>query len=324
MSESGQPPSARISRRVVRDIYRFLQSFDPSLDNVSPERQPVAHVLWGWWMWLTEQSMFVVRVSNRPAGLVMFPVVRSVGEHADLMLWLSDAGLDGVMPLHVSKQKHQQNLWDAYVASEGHPPGGLDRMPDTYSLRSASEEEAYSRQESVEQRAASFEGVPYYVFRAVSDLVHAGLATSRVYAPVEDDGTGRMLNVPNPTELHGWPDTALADCAVRCCQAALIFAREISDPQFSTQANAWCARLGVPPVLPARRAKERRSYTSEMVAQAARESREAMRLAQPVVEGLASGSPSAEDTARAYRSLRRLKSASTDVQRLVVREKPNG
>ena len=108
-------------RRTIRDMHKFLRGFDPTLVHVPAQRGPVVHVLWGWWVWLTEQSLLVVKASDKVVGCSDDACRRSVGEHADLMLWLADAGVDGVKPLHISKQHHQQQLWDSYRASEGRP-----------------------------------------------------------------------------------------------------------------------------------------------------------------------------------------------------------
>lgn len=106
----------------------------------------------------------------------------------------------------------------------------------------------------MERRLASFDGgIPYYVYRSTSDVVHANLSTSRVYAPVDSGGTGRCLVEPEEEAILNLVNAMLADVAVRCCQAAMIFSREVVDPRLSDRVHAWLSRAGIEDALPAAR-----------------------------------------------------------------------
>lgn len=243
------------------------------------------------------------------------PIVRSVGEHADLMLWLAEAGGDGIKALHISAQQHQQRLYDSYVEEQGAAPEGVTRQPDLYAPATTSEAEAVSGLGSVEQRAGSFEGVPYYVYRALSNLVHAGLSTSRVYSPVDDQGTGQLLNTPSQGALHDWPKAALADCAVRCCEAALVFSREVRSLQLSEQVEAWCSSLGLSTQLPARITRSAQPPSWEVVRQAASNARTDVSAVNPILERLAAVPPASGDAAFVLRVVRQVGKASRALSR---------
>ena len=89
-----------VARRLVRDINRFVKSYDPPLADLAVADQPVAHILWGWWVWMSEQAIVVVQAKTPRRMVAVSPLVRSVSEHADLMLWLHHSRNDGVEALH--------------------------------------------------------------------------------------------------------------------------------------------------------------------------------------------------------------------------------
>jgi hypothetical protein len=231
---------------------------------------------------------------------------------------LADTGADGVEALHIAKQHHQQQLYDAYVLTEGKALPGVDRVPDTHVPETLAQSRALNELKNVEQRAALFEGVPYYVFRTLSDQVHAGLGTSRVYAPVDSEGTGQLLKQPASYELHGWPDSALADCAIRCVQALLVLAAEVQDSVLQEAALAWCEGLGLDPDLPERAGITRKSYRWHEVKQAAADAQSAIDEAKPLVAQL-EDEMQGVDATLAYRALRSLKSACFGLIKVVQR-----
>jgi hypothetical protein len=151
-------PSSGVAKDMIKSVHRYLAKYEVPFGHVRPEREPVVHVLWVWLIWLSEQATYVSRNADRASGLVLLPMVRSVGEHADAMLWLADAGDDGVLALHVSKQRHQQLLFDAYVFEQGHPPPGLARVPDTHILRTVAQQTAMAGLQSVVERQAIPQG----------------------------------------------------------------------------------------------------------------------------------------------------------------------
>lgn len=293
-------------RRVIRDAHKYLEDYQPTFDLVVDGRQPVAHMLWGWGRWLAEQSIFVLRGSDKRTSLALEPLVRSVGEHADLMLWLSEVGPDGIQALHVAKQRHQQQLFDAYVRANGHPPeGGVERVPDTYTLKSPEQLAAFQEFENIETRASSFPtGVPYYVYRALSDLVHAGISTSRAFAPVDESGTGLVVKRPQRPDDHGWPEAALADCAVRACQAGLVLVRELREPPLEQQVQGWCARLGIADVLPDRVVHKPKQYTRSDLANIADHAMEAGSGALAAIESYRTDPDSVPDRNAAVSALK--------------------
>ena len=104
---------------------------------------------------------------------------------------------------------------------------------------------------NMEQRLTSFHaGTPYYVYRSASDVVHANLSTSRVYAPVDLEGTGRCLVEPDEEAISDLVDAMLADVALRCCQSAMIFNREVVDPRLEDHVQTWLSTAGLADSLP--------------------------------------------------------------------------
>jgi hypothetical protein len=90
--ESGDIPRPRAARLTVLSVQELLRVYEPPIRSVPEDRQPVVHVLWGWWKYLVDQAELVVREAQGRRFTTTAPLVRSIGEHADLMLWLADAG----------------------------------------------------------------------------------------------------------------------------------------------------------------------------------------------------------------------------------------
>jgi hypothetical protein len=279
-SESPASPSAvptrntvdpRVARQTVKSVQKYLRTFKPPIGGVPDDRQPVVHVLWGWWMYLVEQAMIVVSEAERGHGAATTPLVRSIGEHADLMLWLADAGPDGITALHAANQDAQQKLWDSYERSTGHPPEGVPRPPDPDPMRTTRGEHALSGLRSVEQRMESVEGgVPYYIYRLLSGLTHAGLSTSRVYAPVTDEFGPRWLNTPDKMLSDSIADASVLDVASRCVHGSLIFQREVQDPGLETKVTRWCNDMHISSELPTFATPKDSQATTQDVAISAR------------------------------------------------------
>lgn len=99
-----------VARRLVRDINNFVKSYDPPLADLAIENQAVAHVLWGWWVWMSEQALVVVQAKAPRRMAAVSPLVRSVSEHSDLMLWLHYTRNDGMEALHRQRQRWQRLL----------------------------------------------------------------------------------------------------------------------------------------------------------------------------------------------------------------------
>jgi hypothetical protein len=103
----------------------------------------------------------------------------------------------------------------------------------------------------------SFEGgVPYYIYRLLSGLTHAGLSTSRVYAPIEERYGPRFLNQPENPVSEAMANAPVLDVAVRCAQASLVFQREVNDPDLDTRMTRWCNDMGVALDLPTSSARK--------------------------------------------------------------------
>jgi len=269
--ESGDIPRPRAARLTVLSVQELLRVYEPPIRSVPEDRQPVVHVLWGWWKYLVDQAELVVREAQGRRFTTTAPLVRSIGEHADLMLWLADAGPDGITALHAADQSAQQKLWDSYQRSEGHPPEGVPRPPDPVPMRTTRGEHALSGLRSVEQRMGSVEGgVPYYIYRLLSGLTHGGLNTSRVYAPVAENGSGRFLNRADKPVMEALADAPVLDVAIRCVQASLIFQREVQDPGLETKVTRWCNDMHISSELPTFATPKDSQATAQDVAISAR------------------------------------------------------
>lgn len=241
-----------VARRLVRDMNHFVKSYDPPLADLAVTDQAVVHVLWGWWVWMSEQAIVVVQAKTPRRIAAVCPLVRSVSEHADLMLWLHHSRNDGVEALHRQRQRWQRLLWDDYAKTHGGGPPGVDQQdfPAKPVEQLASRLDAELK--NMEQRLTAFDaGTPYYIYRSTSDLVHANLGTSRVYAPVDLEGRGRCLIEPEQEAISTLVDGMLTDVALRCCQAAMIFSREVVDPTLEDRVHAWLGRAGIENELPA-------------------------------------------------------------------------
>ena len=320
-SESPVSPSAvprrntadpRVARQTVKSVQKYVQSYEPPINGVPGDRQPIVHVLWGWWMYLIEQAMIVVREVERGHGAATTPLVRPIGEHVDLMLWLADAGPDGITALHSANQDAQQKLWDSYERSTGHPPEGVLRPTDSSPMKTTSEVHARKGLDSVEQRMGSVEGgVPYYIYRLLSGLTHPGLNTSRIYAPVTEDG-GHFLNRPEKPTREAIADAPVLDVAMRVVGASLIFQREVNDPDLETRMTRWCGDMGLtgelPKLTPLKSSPETRQDVKNSAGTVLETELEPLR---DVLESLAAdGLPGDVDPSTAAKALRRLEGAA--------------
>jgi hypothetical protein len=306
-------PHPRIARETVLSVQKLLRVYEPPISSILEDRQPVVHVLWGWWKYLVDQAELVVREAHGRRFATTAPLVRSIGEHADLMLWLADAGPDGITALHAADQNAQQKLWDSYQRSEGHPPDGVPRPPDPVPMRSTRGEQALSGLRSVEQRMGSAEGgVPYYIYRLLSGLTHGGLNTSRVYAPVAENGSGRFLNRAHKPVMEALADAPVLDVAIRCVQASLIFQREVHDSRLDNKVTRWCHDMHMSGELPTFAPPKDSPVTAEDVAISARRVLiMGLEPASRVLETLvADGLPTDVDPARVLKTLGRLEGST--------------
>jgi hypothetical protein len=306
-------PDQRVAAQTVRAVQKYLSTFDPPLGKIPDSRKPVVHFLWGWWVFLVEQAMVVVREAEKGRFTTTAPLVRSVGEHADLMLWLADAGSDGITALEADTQEDQQKLWDSYEGSEGHPPDGVERQLDPHPMKTTGEEHALSGLTSAEQRMRSVEGgVPYYIYRLLSGLTHAGLNTSRVFAPIDQEFGPRWLNTPDKALREAISYAPVLDVAFRCVTACLIFQREIDDPGLETKVTRWCNDMRMTSELPTLASPKDSQTTAQEVAKSARRVRDmGLEPVSRVLEILAAdGLPADVDAAIALKSLRRLEGSA--------------
>lgn len=238
-------PERQAARWVIRDIAKFLKTYEPPIEDLPLDRQPVAHMMWGWWVWLSEQALLVAEAKRLARVAALVPVVRSVGEHADLMLWLHSVGAVGIPALHAAAARNQQLLFDSYAKENGQGPAGVSRQADPPPPASLKERDARRTLRNVEERMDSFEGgVPYYIYRLTSGLVHPGVSTSSVYAWVDEEATGYAEHEPS-REVAPLIPAALQDCAIRSCQAAFVFRRELAggDALLSARVQQWATRL---------------------------------------------------------------------------------
>ena len=247
-------PNERSAGRVVREINAYLRSYSPPLEKLDVDSQAVAHVLWGWWRWLSEQGLVVVEAKSPRRVAAVSPLVRSVGEHADLMVWLAATRDEGLQALYRHREQWQRQLWEDYEGAVGQGPAGIPKpvgpAPQTSTTASRLDQEL----KDIQQRIGSFDGmVPYYVYRSTSDRVHANLATARAYAPVDDDGLGRLDPDPDTHAIGTYRADAVLDVALRCCQAAMVFKREVHDSRLDSQVSGWLGALGIEDTLPTRR-----------------------------------------------------------------------
>jgi len=243
----------RSARRLVRDISGYLRSYDPPLEKLDVHSQAIVHVLWGWWRWLSEQALVIVEAKSPRRVAAVSPLVRSVGEHADLMVWLAATRDEGLEAIHRQREQWQRQLWDDYEDAIGHGPDGIARPVRPTPQTSATASRLDQELKNIQQRIGSFDGmVPYYVYRSTSDRVHANLGTARAYAPVADDGLGLLLPEPDPHRIETVRAAAVLDVAVRCCQAAMVFKREVRDPSLDNHVSGWLGVLGIDDVLPTR------------------------------------------------------------------------
>lgn len=306
-------PHPRVAKQTVLAVQKYLSTYDPPIGKIPDNRKPVVHVLWGWWLYLVEQAMVVVREADRGRFTTSAPLVRSVGEHADLMLWLADAGSAGLTALYADTQAGQQKLWDSYERSEGHPPRGVERPPDPGPMRTTGEEHALSGLTSVEQRMRSVEGgVPYYIYRLLSGLTHAGLNTSRVFAPIDGDSGPHWLNSPDKVLSKAIVDAPVLDVAIRCVTACLIFQREINDPGLETKVTRWCNDMRMTSELPTLASpKDSRATAHDVAIGARRVLGMGLEPVSRVLEILATdGLPADVDAAIVLKSLRRLEGSA--------------
>lgn len=314
-------PTAQDARWVIRDISKFVRAYDPPIEELPTERQPVAHMLWGWWLWLMEQALLVAE-AKRPARVAaVLPLVRSVGEHSDLMLWLHAVGPDGIPALHAAAAHHQQQLWDAYVKETGDKPVGISRPEGPAPPANIAEIEARRHLDTVEQRLGMFEGgAPYYVYRLTSGLVHGGVSTSRVYAPVSPDGSGHVLHEPSPDTVQGLIPAVMLDCGIRCAQAAVVFRDEIqaSSGPLETRTQVWLTRLGIDDQLPNLRSPSRRGPSVADVRNAATQLLETdFEAAGQILRNMTVAElPDSRHRAAIVRSIKSLRSASRRLQRV--------
>lgn len=246
--------SERSARRVVREMSGYLGSYDPPLEKLDVPSQAVAHVLWGWWRWVIEQGLVVVEAKSPRRVAAVSPLVRSVGEHADLMVWLAATRDEGLQALHRQREQWQRQLWEDYEDAVGHGPAETPKPVGPAPPASATARRLDQELKDIQQRIGSFDGmVPYYVYRSTSDRVHANLGTARAYAPVDEDGIGRLNPGPDPESIETYRAAAVLDVALRCCQAAMVFKREVRDPGLDDQVSAWLGVLGIQDALPTRR-----------------------------------------------------------------------
>lgn len=316
--EEWSAPRVRTARRLIRDINRFLKDYDPPVENLDLESQSVVHVLWGWWVWLSEQAVVIAEAKSARRVASVSPLVRSIGEHADLMLWLSETRADGVTALHRQRERWQRQLWDDYESANGHGPSGVDQPAAP--ARASTELGLRLDQElkSIERRLSSFDGiVPYYVFRSLSDSVHASLGTSRVYAPVYSDGTGRFENEPDPRAVDAFREAMVIDCAARCCQAAMIFKREVNDRRLDDQVGTWLSVIDLEDLLPTRRSMGESSATYDEVAQLAHEQLSLCGAIRETLDSAAEGKVRQVEPGVLTAAIRRLIRASRDLSALV-------
>ena len=138
-------------------------------------------------------------------------------------------------------------------------------------MRTASEVHARSGLKSVEKRMDSVEGgVPYYIYRLHSGLTHAGLVTSRVYAPVTEEFGPRWLNTPDKMLSEAIADAPVLDVASRCVHGSLIFQREVQDPGLETKVTRWCNDMHISSELPTFATPKDSQATAQDVAISAR------------------------------------------------------
>jgi hypothetical protein len=169
------------------------------------------------------------------------------------MVWLSGVRGDGLDALYRAKQRWQGQLWDSYVEANGDAAGGIER-PETPGKQTGRAARVDHELGNIRDRAAAIEGaVPYYIYRSLSDYTHAGLGTSRAYAPVDGDGTGAFLGQPSASAVEAVGDAPVLDVALRCCLAAMVFQREVPDPVLAEKVQAWRSSLGVEDRLPTRK-----------------------------------------------------------------------
>ena len=309
----GVIPHPRIARETVSSVQKLLRVYEPPISSIPEDRQPVVHVLWGWWKYLVDQAELVVRESHGRRFGTTAPLVRSIGEHADLMLWLADAGPNGITALHAADQNAQQKLWDSYQRSKGHSPDGVPRPPDPVPMRTTLGEQALNGLNSVEQRMGSVDGgVLYYIYRLLSGLTHGGLNTSRVYAPVAENGSGRFLNRADKPVMEALAGAPVLDVAIRCVQASLIFHREVYDPALETKVTRWCADMHLSSELPTFATPKDSQATAEDVAISARRVLNmGLQPVSRVLETLAAdGLPVDVDPATVLKTLRRLEGSA--------------
>lgn len=243
----------RSARRLVHDISGYLRSYDPPLEKLDLDSQAVAHVLWGWWRWLSEQGLVVVEAKSARRVAAVSPLVRSVAEHADLMVWLAATRDEGLHALHRQREQWQRQLWEDYEDAVGHG-SGIPKPVGPAPPPSVTASRLDQELKDIQQRIGSFDGmVPYYVYRSASDRVHANLGTARAYAPVDDGGLGRLNSDPDPDRIDTYRAAAVLDVALRCCQAAMVFKREVRDPRLDSQVGGWLGVLGIDDALPTRR-----------------------------------------------------------------------
>jgi hypothetical protein len=257
--------------------------------------------------------MVVVREAERGRFITTTPLVRSIGEHEDLMLWLADAGPDGITALNADAEEAQQKLWDSYKRSLGHPPEGLPRPSDPAQMRTASEVHARSGLKSVEKRMDSVEGgVPYYIYRLHSGLTHAGLVTSRVYAPVTEEFGPRWLNTPDKMLSEAIADAPVLDVASRCVHGSLIFQREVQDPGLETKVTRWCNDMHISSELPTfAPPKESQATAQDVSISARRVLNMGLEPVSRVLENLAAdGQPADVDPATVLKALGRLEGSA--------------
>jgi len=295
----------RSARRLVRDINGYLRSYDPPLQKLDVPSQAIAHVLWGWWRWLSEQALVIVEAKKPGRVAAVSPLVRSVGEHADLMVWLAVTRDEGLSALHRQREQWQRQLWDDYEEAMGHGPAGIARPTGPSPQTSTTARRLDQELKDIQQRISSFDGmVPYYVYRSTSDRVHANLGTARAYSPVDDDGQGLLLPEPDKHRVETIRAAAVLDVAVRCCQAAMVFKREVQDPRLDRHVSEWLGVLGVDDVLPARRQADSTPSIPD-VGRLAGEAVTKFQRVQPELLAL-SAKPQHRDTADVANQIRRL------------------
>ncbi|WP_219471192.1 DUF5677 domain-containing protein [Nonomuraea rhizosphaerae] len=205
------------AQRVIPVAERLLGSYrlyEPRLSigpvDVVGKHRPVFPAIAGWWMHVNALTADYLLLLRSGSTLTIVPLFRNIFEHVLAMMWLREAGTDGVTAIDGYTWDQQVKLYDGAKANgwpaaqnaesparPAHVPEKDDQSPEAKRFRTLKGEFANLKNLVDAHENDRFAVSDHYeVYRLLSSYSHASAHTAAAYVRQAADGE-LTFNAPN-------------------------------------------------------------------------------------------------------------------------------